>query len=1399
MIRFYIISLLFFIYSVNSLAQPQHSSDNVTYSNSKILRILYSQYANDKEMLLLQTASQQFQDIKEIIHIYKNQKGSSVTKKTELSYAIAQNIVNALEKSATTLSDSLDLAESIYWWARLCHDSDLNQKGEELLNKASGLLNELSSCIEQDKIKKLKLCIRATALLNKGNYTYNDNHNRQDCCQDLLNYFKGKNLSTMNLCSDIDIELAMLTFSMCIIEKVENEYIVGSFQDMFKRSICQLWGDFHPYHIDREIIYAYYLSVNGQSEESIEILNKLLTMAEEKMGDNAKIQIYNMLGFAYREQGNHETSLPYYETAMLKWKQYYTTDSPLYWNLAEGYAYALYYLGETHLEKAFGVITDLLNKIEQSRGKNNFEYLEVLEFKISLLHHAEKLTELKETLQEYEKIAMHIYSNSGDLAKKICYLSDEYCFCGDFAYAEELLKFNLHLLKKNKDYVLDYAETCYCLGGIYRRGNKEEALIYYQNALNALSGKEEYTFAYLDIYSKYINVLYGMQRYRDVLTETKQLLKVCTKQEYMESRFTLQTLTSCLLSCAHLRETKMEQEYRHKYLSVLDGIKDELDRGTGYLYYAEYLSCSPIPYTNEALHFCELAETILEKYTFFNPSSYASALQTCLDVHTLLGNYDQMRMYAERIIKLYEERIGHLQNEYYKALVSMINYGISTKNLNLALPYMLKVAKLFENKTIANSTEQKEMMLQIFPPVLDLCAWAYSYSPREHEKPKYNALLQSFETTLFEIENAVERWEINGECYPVYFSLGNLYLAKREYDKAQKYYMHIKNSAISKTITYASALGSLADVCLNKKEWKGVIRYAMKALKINEQIMQENWIYNNSTLEMLIHSYIQLNDWSNAEKYAIKRFELLKKNISYLFGTLTENDRLGLYQQFHLNNFDLVSVLRSRKSVELAKEAYNATLYYKGLLLRSANNIYSSIKESGNAELITAYEEMLYLKNLFMNQQQGMGEQERVHFIMKMEEKENILITKSKDYRKNFEMQNATWTQIKDALKENELAVEYVASLDTTSNNMRYGALLLKSTSEYPEYVDLFTEQELQDILSKCRGRNISEKVNNLYKRGESRFVHGAQIYQLIFAPVEKYLDGIQTIYYSPTHTLNTIALAALCDENRKTLGELYDLRLVSSTAEIVNKTPQAELNTINLYGGIIYNEGNSLANSGSNEWAYLENSLYEVEELDSLLQKGNWITNKYTRNDVTETFFKSIEEKQPNVLHIATHGYCFPNAINEDYKNYIQQFGSNQDNIMYRSGLILSHGNEVWSGRKHLPSDCDGILLSSEVANMNLNQTSLAVLSACDTGLGIQSDCEGIYGLQRAFKLAGVQSIVMSLWQVNDVSGRKFMNYFYSNIISGMEKHLAFRKAQELLRQEYPSPNHWAAFVMLD
>ena len=107
---------------------------------------------------------------------------------------------------------------------------------------------------------------------------------------------------------------------------------------------------------------------------------------------------------------------------------------------------------------------------------------------------------------------------------------------------------------------------------------------------------------------------------------------------------------------------------------------------------------------------------------------------------------------------------------------------------------------------------------------------------------------------------------------------------------------------------------------------------------------------------------------------------------------------------------------------------------------------------------------------------------------------------------------------------------------------------------------------------------------------------------------------------------------------------------------------------------------------------------------------------------------------------------------------------------------------------------------LAEEIAELNLSNTDLAVLSACETGLGNTSETEGVFGLQRGFRLAGVKSIVMSLWRVDDEAGKEFMIEFFNHLLSGKEKHKAFRAAQQTLYEKYPkNPFKWAVFVMLD
>ena len=137
-------------------------------------------------------------------------------------------------------------------------------------------------------------------------------------------------------------------------------------------------------------------------------------------------------------------------------------------------------------------------------------------------------------------------------------------------------------------------------------------------------------------------------------------------------------------------------------------------------------------------------------------------------------------------------------------------------------------------------------------------------------------------------------------------------------------------------------------------------------------------------------------------------------------------------------------------------------------------------------------------------------------------------------------------------------------------------------------------------------------------------------------------------------------------------------------------------------------------------------------------------------------------------------------------------------DNSLKRSGLIMAGAQRAWNGEPIPDSVEDGILLAEEIAAMDLSGTDLVVLSACQTGLG-EITSEGVFGLQRAFKKAGVQTLIMSLWSVADKVAPLMMQTFYREWLSGKSKHEAFAIAQQTVRAKHPDPYYWASFIMLD
>jgi len=158
----------------------------------------------------------------------------------------------------------------------------------------------------------------------------------------------------------------------------------------------------------------------------------------------------------------------------------------------------------------------------------------------------------------------------------------------------------------------------------------------------------------------------------------------------------------------------------------------------------------------------------------------------------------------------------------------------------------------------------------------------------------------------------------------------------------------------------------------------------------------------------------------------------------------------------------------------------------------------------------------------------------------------------------------------------------------------------------------------------------------------------------------------------------------------------------------------------------------------------------------------------EYTGETGNEESFKSLSGKREGIIHIATHGFFY--TIEESRKNLfmLQRMGDQQQekatvDPMLRSGLIMAGGNKDWLNEKIPENIEDGVLTAKEISRTDLRGTELVVLSACETGLGDVSS-EGVFGLQRSFKQAGAQTLVMSLWEVNDKATSYMMTQFYSN-----------------------------------
>lgn len=406
------------------------------------------------------------------------------------------------------------------------------------------------------------------------------------------------------------------------------------------------------------------------------------------------------------------------------------------------------------------------------------------------------------------------------------------------------------------------------------------------------------------------------------------------------------------------------------------------------------------------------------------------------------------------------------------------------------------------------------------------------------------------------------------------------------------------------------------------------------------------------------------------------------------------------------------------------------------------------------------------------------------------------------------------WQDVASRLDSTEASIEVVMArpMDEPHGEATYYAVMLDGRNCRPQVVELCSAVELDSLLCYVRQGNVRH-IDALYNWQQQ----GARFFELCFAPLIPYLNGIETIHIAKTGVLNQINVNAIPCSEEERLMDRYKIYNVSSTYHqpITNRSKSSDaglgipFTTACVYGGLDY-YANTDASQPTSELfrdyrdglIYLANSSEEADSINSILQGQGCRTITYKGATGTEESVKAFDGNSPELLHFATHSFFIDDDTLRQQRltPHVESLSRKMQPLRY-TGLHLACSAPAWYGKDTVRVGEDGLLTAEEISRLDLSQTKLAVLSSCSSGLGKIDDVDGVIGLQRAFKQAGVQTLVMSLWPVPDEATQLLMQYFYSNLMTGENCHQALTHAMQNLRHDprYEKPHYWAGFVVLD
>lgn len=543
------------------------------------------------------------------------------------------------------------------------------------------------------------------------------------------------------------------------------------------------------------------------------------------------------------------------------------------------------------------------------------------------------------------------------------------------------------------------------------------------------------------------------------------------------------------------------------------------------------------------------------------------------------------------------------------------------------------------------------------------------------------------------------------------------------------------------------------------------------------------------------------NDYAAAEQ---QLKALMKQRIPYMSST----EREGLWGSLSALFTMMTPYALEAKQMQTAftKSSYDALVMSKSFLLESERSMYDVIKRMGTPEDMHDYTVLAFMKNQVkvLEKDYKANADSILGMSRKVTRLENQLANRCKGYSDGTDFMDVDYDAVKHALGQNEVLIDFTDYISQTQGR-KYAAYIINKVQGYPLLKALFAERQIDSLGIVRPDMYYSEDYSE-------------DVLKLLWEPLKENVSEGATIYYVPSQLLFQVSLESLPLPDGSLLGSHCHFVRLSSARELVKMKSNAigcKDDTAVLYGGLQYDvETTAMAEEskkyelsnflairgeiarGDSIFHDLQGTKEEILKIENILKDNKWQVTPYMGKNGTEESFFDMNGKSPRLLHLATHGFYYTPNKAEDV-DYLKGY----TDAMSLSGLVMSGGNAAWLGKRLPKGVLGGILTANDIARLDLSNTDMVVLSACQTGQG-KATSEGLYGLQRAFKKAGVGTIVMSLWSVSDKTTSEFMTTFYERLAdkkNAWNKRKAFEEAKEIIRQRHPDPYYWAAFVMLD